>query len=295
MFVFAGDGDVDAGEGGAGGGDAGLAIEAVGEDFVHPTGVGDGAVEIEFRYAGEFLALGVFVEIDFEGLLFFAAGLHVGAVAFVADGDVCEFLAVEIEVGVDVFKIDAGHAGDAVAFAFGGDQALCAAWASAHHHAAHGGFKERLAAGAEFIGAEGAGFLCVPTGEPGVGEGGEFGGGELFVAVGVAFHEGGGEDVADAEATWATWAAGTAGASGSARASHAEGHAAALGFDGGPLGGGEQEMDGPDLVGLEQLRGLLWRGGEEGERADENASGPVHSPYCRRVVTGMLQLRSCGG
>ncbi len=45
---------------------AGIAVEPIGQDLVHPADVGDVVLEVEGRHAGELLALDVLVEVDLQ-------------------------------------------------------------------------------------------------------------------------------------------------------------------------------------------------------------------------------------
>ena len=81
----------------------------VGEDFVHVAIVGDAAVKVELGDTGKLLAFGVFIQFQLHGFLQGISGHHEGAVALVTNRHVFQLLTLEIEVGVDVLKVDALH------------------------------------------------------------------------------------------------------------------------------------------------------------------------------------------
>lgn len=107
VVVFAGDGEGEFGEGGAGYGYAGLAEEGVGECLAGLGGVGDAGVEVEHGEAVELLVVDVAVEVDLEGFFEGLLGGHEGVVALVADADLFEGLAVPGEFALGPGEVDA--------------------------------------------------------------------------------------------------------------------------------------------------------------------------------------------
>lgn len=138
---------------------------------------------------------------------------------------------------------------------------------------AAGGLEGGVQTVAELVTAELALFLLVPGRKPGAAQRAKLRGGELAVAVGVAFEERRRHQAGRPEAATARHAAG---ATHSARATRAAGPA--FGLHRCPLCGGEVEMDRPDLGGVEQ-RGsfLLGAGFAAAKAASEAAAIPMVS------------------
>ena len=198
-------------------------------------------MEVDLGDAGELLIFVVVIQIDFEGMLVSAAGLHPGAVAFVADADVFDGFPFEFQVGVDEVELDAHGAGQAVALAF------VALEPDAGHACAATAGECGIEAAAQLGLIQFAGFLRVPFGEPFFAELIEFGAGDFAILIDIALlEEDGGEEHGGAEFLRIAWAAGVEDAA-----------RGGLGLDGGILLRRETEMDVPDTGGVEKLGGLL--------------------------------------
>ena len=107
--------EIEARVGGAGRRNVCLAEQLIAEHFVHPAIVGDGAMQIELCYSGDFLAFHIFIQIEFQRALQGVARHHECAVAFIADSYIFERRTLKLQVGMHVFKIDALHGRGSIA------------------------------------------------------------------------------------------------------------------------------------------------------------------------------------
>ena len=106
----------------AGSRNPGVAVERIRQRLIHPRGVRDVVVEVDFGHTGELLTGDEFVEVHLEGLLVAHAGTHVRAIAFVSHGHIGQTGAPDFQIGVDVFEDDACRTTQSIAPTFLGQE-----------------------------------------------------------------------------------------------------------------------------------------------------------------------------